>query len=338
MVSQNEYALIDKKSKYQSLCTSGIDGCIALLAYSPKRERKFLTHLDRTSHIDEAISLVLNLLEEDRDLKITLVNRHGLVSLKNQTLENLKKKLSEQNISFNLLSTKTGTVVLGPLGKIRTDLVSLSTKDKKKYFLALPKLGFGYDILKDLEIHRSVVFKTQWDITNLNAIIDEPKPLHWLITTEDSLNTDPEKLNPKLISLIEEIVEDFKNQHCDPEAQPKIAHTIVFDKLWQAFGQSKIDQIVIDNQMVVKDYIESLSKLSLSEEELSRSIKYANQQFDEQIPPMIQAQKDQFQYHSTMILSYLSELKKLKARHKPLDSDGEPTADFDFYDRICAPK
>lgn len=62
-VSQNEYALIDKESVYDGLLTFGIEGCIAVTAYSPQTKKKLLIHLDKDSSINEALMLLSPLLK-----------------------------------------------------------------------------------------------------------------------------------------------------------------------------------------------------------------------------------------------------------------------------------
>lgn len=317
-VAQNEYALVNKESPYGGLFTSSLKDCIAIAAYSPGTQKSLLIHLDRNSSVTEAMTLLTTLCKQDPDLKVSVVRRmtddH---SVKNPTLKAIKLALEREGISFTRVSTKTGTVVLLKDGAVRHDLQHIQNRAGTKHKLALPHAG-RLTILEH-EIVLSPAFYVQWHITNLNALINESKPLHPLVF-ESGLNSEAELMDMRIILILEEVNKQFVSVDASQEVE---VTKIIFDILWARFGQAECDRLIQANKVALDEAIARL-------EPGAAEIPLYKMQFETHIQYFCEQIRLQYEGFSENALQFLPQVKTLKARHFPLVND-EPTVDFDFY-------
>jgi hypothetical protein len=317
-VAQNEYALVNKESPYGGLLTSGLKDCIAIAAYSPGTQKSLLIHLDRNSSVTEAMTLLTTLLKEDVDLRVFVVRRmtddH---SHKNPTLTAIKQALAREGISFTKVSTKTGTVVLLSDGAVRHDLQHLQNRSGTEHALAI--YHAGRLTMLEHEIAFSPAFNVQWHITNLNALLNENKPLHPLVF-QSGLNTEAELMDMRLILILEEVNKKFP--YVDARQRVEVKN-IIFDIFWARFGKAECDRLIEANKVALEEAIAEL-------EPGAPEILLYKKEFDTHIPIFCEQIRLQYEDFAENALQFLPQVKALKARHFPLVTD-EPTIDFDFY-------
>lgn len=318
-VSQNEYALIDKESVYDGLLTFGIEGCIAVSAYSPQTRKKLLIHLDKDSSINEALLLLTTLFKEDVNLKVTVVHRlTEATHLRNQTLVQIQEILTSNKIPYINATTKTGTVVLMKDGAIRLDLQHMRNRAGTHHMLALPEAN-KFNML-DHEIVFSSALEVQWHITNLNSMLDEVKSIHPLILS-GTLNTEAELLDMRLVSILEETKEHFPEVNATQRVE---IMDFIFNKFWHQFGIIICDRLVEQNNTAF-----SVQTAHLEPQSLKLSL--LKQDLIAQLQSLTDAIKQQYKdFFSKIAFQFLPQINALKARHLPLENN-EPTANLDFY-------
>lgn len=316
-VAQNEYALLDNTSTYDGLLTFGVQGCIVITAYAPQTQKKLLIHLDKNSSINEALSLLSNLIKEDSTLRVNVVkqltdNEEHLINL---TLLRAQEQLTNSQISFTNASTKTGTVVLMQNGTIRLDLQHMQNRSGNKHVLTIPTAGKPVFLNHELVV--SPVLDVQWHITNFNSMLNEDKPLHQLLF-QGYLNSEPELMDKRLISTLEELQKICLTR----PNQTNTVQELVFEKLWAQYGKKNCAQLSELNIVEFNKHIQTIKP-----EEAPR----VRQNFEQQLEVLCDRAKHQFNdFFVDIALHFLKQTDELKARHSPL-KDGEPTTDSSYY-------